>query len=127
MLEYLFAQALLFTAFGVGLDPRQSQVFGAALGPILVGVILGVSTLASGISKPGYTGVCKRARGVLLRLLGCRADGQIGANPARCLGLMTAKNDVQYLHILWLGDLAACMTNGLFYYFIPPYVHRRGM
>lgn len=51
-------QALLFTSFGVGLDPRQAKVFGPALAPILVGIILGLSTLASGISKPGYTGLC---------------------------------------------------------------------
>lgn len=59
VLEYIFAQALIFTAFGVGLDPRQAKVFGAALAPILVGFILGLTTLASSITRPGYTGVCK--------------------------------------------------------------------
>lgn len=34
---------------------------------------------------------------------------------------MVAKNNMQYHYVNWLADLAACMTNGLFYYFIPPY------
>lgn len=59
MLEYFFAQALIFTAFGVGLEPRQGKVFGPALSPILVGLTLGVGTLASSLAKPGYTGMCK--------------------------------------------------------------------
>lgn len=35
-LETMTAFALLFIAFGVGLDPRQKGVFGPALSPILV-------------------------------------------------------------------------------------------
>lgn len=58
-LEYLFALALIFLAFGVGLDPRQGKVFGPALSPILVGATLAFATLASSTAKPGYTGVCK--------------------------------------------------------------------
>lgn len=52
-------------------------------------------------------------------------DRGIGVNPARCMGLMVAKSQLQYHYIHWLADLAACITNGLFYYFIPPYVTRR--
>ena len=59
VLEFIFAQALIFTAFGVGLDPRQAKVFGPALSPILVGLTLGLATLASSLAAPGYTGVCK--------------------------------------------------------------------
>lgn len=59
-LEYMFAQALIFVAFGVGLDPRQGKVFGAALSPILVGASLALGTLASALIKPGYSGVCKK-------------------------------------------------------------------
>ena len=58
-LEYMFAQALIFVAFGVGLDPRQGKVFGAALSPILVGASLSLGTLASSMVKPGYTGICE--------------------------------------------------------------------
>ena len=57
VLEYMFAQMLIFTAFGVGLDPRQGKVFGPALSPVLVGFTLGLGTLASSLAKPGYTGI----------------------------------------------------------------------
>lgn len=36
VLETMTSFALLFIAFGVGLDPRQRQVFGPALSPFLV-------------------------------------------------------------------------------------------
>ena len=58
-LEYMFAQALIFVAFGVGLDPRQAKIFGAALAPFLVGLSLGLGTLASAFIKTGYTGLCE--------------------------------------------------------------------
>jgi hypothetical protein len=35
-LETMTSFALVFIAFGVGLDPRQKGVFGPALSPILV-------------------------------------------------------------------------------------------
>lgn len=59
VLEMMFAQALLFAAFGVGLDPRQKKVFGPAFGPVLVGLTLGFGTLVSALVKPGYSGVGK--------------------------------------------------------------------
>jgi hypothetical protein len=55
----MFALVLIFVAFGVGLDPRQAKVFGAALAPILVGASLAFGTLASSLIKPGYSGICK--------------------------------------------------------------------
>ncbi|KAK0926669.1 hypothetical protein LTR57_004124 [Friedmanniomyces endolithicus] len=102
VLEYLFSQALIFTAFGVGLDPRQGKVFGPALSPVLVGFTLGFGTLASSLAKPGYTG--------------------ISFNSARCLGLMVAKGDMQYHYVHWLAASSAAILNGLFYHFAPPYV-----
>ncbi|KAK5728208.1 hypothetical protein LTR17_012113 [Elasticomyces elasticus] len=102
VLEYMFASALIFTAFGVGLDPRQGKVFGPALSPILVGLTLGFSTLASSFVKPGYSGN--------------------SFNSARCLGLMVAKGDMQYHYIHWLGCVAAAMFHGIVYYVAPPYV-----
>lgn len=59
VLEYMFSLVLLFIAFGVGLDPRQAKVFGAALAPILVGSSLALGTLASTFAKPGWLGICK--------------------------------------------------------------------
>lgn len=55
----MFSQALIFIAFGVGLDPRQGKVFGPAFSPILVGLSLGFGTLTSSLIKEGYSGVCK--------------------------------------------------------------------
>jgi glycerol uptake facilitator-like aquaporin len=106
VLEYMFAQALIFTAFGVGLDPRQRKVFGPALSPVLVGFTLAFGTLASCLAKPGYTG--------------------LSFNPARCMGLMVAKSEMRYHYIHWLGPLAAAMLNGVFYFFAPPYVRGSG-
>ena len=63
VLEYMFAQALIFTAFGVGLDPRQAKVIGPALAPFLVGLVVALGTLASGLTTSGYTGVCKSLLG----------------------------------------------------------------
>ncbi|KAJ5610417.1 hypothetical protein N7510_007136 [Penicillium lagena] len=47
---------LIFLSFSVGLDPRQRQVFGPALGPIFVGIILGITSFGTGYSKVGFTG-----------------------------------------------------------------------
>ncbi|KAM0715336.1 hypothetical protein Q7P37_008834 [Cladosporium fusiforme] len=105
VMEYHFSLALVFLAFGVGLDPRQGKVFGPALSPFLVGLTLGFATLASAIARPGYTGV--------------------SFNPARCMGLMVAKGEMQYHYVHWLGPLSAAMVNGLFYYFAPPYVREK--
>jgi hypothetical protein len=39
-LETMTSFVLIFIAFGVGLDPRQREVFGPALSPILVSIII---------------------------------------------------------------------------------------
>lgn len=59
VLEYVFGQALLFVAFGVGLEPRQAKVLGPAYSLVLVGFALSLATLASVLARPGYTGVCE--------------------------------------------------------------------
>lgn len=48
-------------------------------------------------------------------------------NPARCMGLMVAKNDLQYHYVHWLGPFAASIVHGVFYYFVPPYVRDKSM
>lgn len=70
-LEFMFAQALIFVAFGVGLDPRQAKVFGPAYAPVLVGLSLGFGTLSSSLAKEGYTGVGKFHKS---RIYICKAD-----------------------------------------------------
>jgi hypothetical protein len=59
VLEFMFCLILLFLAFGVALDPRQSQVTGAALAPWLVGMALGVTSWGSSFTRSGYAGACK--------------------------------------------------------------------
>lgn len=51
--------ASIFLAFGVGLDPRQGQVFGPALSPILVGSTVALTQLGTIVVKQGYYGACK--------------------------------------------------------------------
>ena len=53
---------------------------------------------------------------------GSVADVSIAFNPARCMGLMVAKGEMQYHYVHWLGPLAASMVNGMLYHLAPPYV-----
>jgi glycerol uptake facilitator-like aquaporin len=59
VLEFICCLTLLFLSFGVGLDPRQSKVYGTALSPWLVGLSLGVVSWASAFTRLGYGGACK--------------------------------------------------------------------
>jgi len=103
VLETGAALAMIFVAFGVGLDPRQSQVLGAALSPVLVGLTVSLGIFATGFVKEGWYGA--------------------SLNPARCFGLMAAKEDMGGHWIHWLASLTASLVNALFYHFIPPYHH----
>ncbi|KAG8628381.1 hypothetical protein KVT40_004254 [Elsinoe batatas] len=100
-LEYMFTQASIFLAFLIGLDPRQGKTIGPTLGPVLVGLILGFGTWVSAIARPGYTGM--------------------SFNPARCLGMMTAKGEMTNHWVHWVGPLAATFFHGIFYHFNPPW------
>jgi hypothetical protein len=52
---------LIFLSFSVGLDPRQREVFGPALGPVFVGIIpsmvnaLPTDTTEVSMTHPGMT------------------------------------------------------------------------
>ncbi|KAG2421206.1 hypothetical protein HFD88_000822 [Aspergillus terreus] len=59
VLEFICCLTLIFLSFGVGLDPRQVQVYGAALSPWLVGMVLGVVSWGSAYTRKGYAGACK--------------------------------------------------------------------
>ncbi len=74
-LNEVFASfTMLYLAFGVGLDPRQAILFGPKLGPILVGVALGIMSFASSGTIPGYTGA--------------------QMNPARCFAFGVARRSL---------------------------------
>jgi len=62
-----------FLAFGVGLDPRQSKVFGPKLGPFLVACSLGLISFSSVGLAAGYPGV--------------------GMNPSRCFAFAVARDN----------------------------------
>jgi glycerol uptake facilitator-like aquaporin len=100
-LEFTGDLALLVMSFGVGLDPRQKQVFGPALGPIFVGLTLGVVSFGTGFSRKGYNG--------------------ISANPARCFGVFVGSRFPAYHWIHWIGPISAGLVHGMFYFLIPPW------
>ncbi|KAG8943116.1 hypothetical protein FRC04_003196 [Tulasnella sp. 424] len=101
-IEFIAAFALLMVSFGVGLDPRQKQLYGATLGPLLVGLTVGLMTSATSALNPGYTGA--------------------GMFPARCLGLAVGLGKF-YSHdwVWWVPDIAAAALHALLYCAVPPY------
>lgn len=100
-LEFICDLALLFMCFGVGLDPRQRQVFGPALGPIFVGLVLGILTFGTSFTRRGYYGV--------------------SANPARCLGVYVGSRFPGYHWIHWLAAITADAVHGVVYFVVPPW------
>ncbi len=62
-----------FLSFGVGLDPRQHQVFGPKLGPFLTACVLGLVSFSSVGLATGYPGA--------------------GLNPARCFSTAVARGE----------------------------------
>lgn len=101
-IEFMAAFALLMIAFGVGLDPRQKQLYGAAMGPLLVGLTVGLMTSGTSALNPGYTGA--------------------GIFPGRCLGLAVGIGKF-YSHdwVWWVPDIAAAILHGILYCTVPPY------
>ncbi|KAH6841030.1 aquaporin-like protein [Chaetomium sp. MPI-CAGE-AT-0009] len=56
LIEVMSSMTILYLAIGTGLDPRQQVLYGRQLGPVLVGLSLGlVSSSTTGVA-PGYTG-----------------------------------------------------------------------
>jgi glycerol uptake facilitator-like aquaporin len=104
-LEFICDLALLFMSFGVGLDPRQRQVFGPALGPILVGLVLGILSFGTSFTRRGYNGV--------------------SANPARCLGVFVGSRFPRYHWIHWVGAILADIVHGVVYFVAPPWQYSK--
>ncbi|KAH7121601.1 aquaporin-like protein [Dactylonectria macrodidyma] len=101
VIELVTATILLFLAFGVALDPRQSQIVGPTLAPFLVGLSLGTLSFATAFTRYGYGGA--------------------SLNPARCFGVFVGSRFPNWHWIHWIPDLIACMIHGLCYCFIPPW------
>jgi glycerol uptake facilitator-like aquaporin len=100
-LEFMADFTLLFVAFGVGLDPRQKDTFGPALGPFLVGVALGVLSFGTAISRPGYGGA--------------------SMNPARCTGAFVGSRFPGFAWIVWVAPVTAAVLHGGLYWALPPW------
>ena len=100
ILETMSCLSLIFIAYGVGLDPRQKAVYGPALGPLFIGLALGLCTFVTAALKPGYTGA--------------------SLNPARCFGLMAAewRWDLHWVH--WADPIIAGALHGVLYWAVPP-------
>jgi len=100
VLETMTCLALIFIVYGAGLDPRRGAVYGPALGPVLIGLTLGLCTFVTGALKPGYAGA--------------------SLHPARCFGLMAAQGrwDLHWVH--WVGPFVAGALNGALHWAIIP-------
>ncbi|PYI04020.1 MIP transporter [Aspergillus sclerotiicarbonarius CBS 121057] len=101
VLEFICCLILIFLSFGVGLDPRQVRVYGAALSPWLVGMVLGVVSLGSAYTREGYAGA--------------------SLNPARCFGVYVGSSFPGYHWIHWVAPIAAAIGHGVVYYLVPPW------
>lgn len=117
-IEFAACSALLFAAFGVGLDPRQRSIIPPGLAPFLVGLSLGVISWMTGYARSGYGGA--------------------SLNPARCFGAYVGSSFPGYhWHQWWVvlplpcflrchsqmhrvGDICACLFHGLIYCISPP-------
>ncbi|ETI25992.1 hypothetical protein G647_02769 [Cladophialophora carrionii CBS 160.54] len=91
---------LLVLAFGVGLDPRQREIFGPALGPIFVGLAAGSMALLTAYSLPGYGGA--------------------GLNAARCFGIFVGSRFPGWHWVHWVAPFVASIFHGLVYFLVPP-------
>ena len=98
--EFVGSLLLLVLAFGVGLDPRQAELFGPALGPVLVGLAAGSTALSMAFSRPGYGGA--------------------SLNPARCFGVFVGSRFPAWAWITWVGPIAASLAHGVVYFLVPP-------
>jgi glycerol uptake facilitator-like aquaporin len=91
---------LLVLAFGVGLDPRQREIFGPALGPIFVGLAAGSIALLTAYTLPGYGGA--------------------GLNAARCFGIFVGSRFPGWHWVHWVAPFVASIFHGLVYFLVPP-------
>ncbi|KAM4068042.1 major intrinsic protein domain-containing protein [Hirsutella rhossiliensis] len=85
--EFFASFILLFLAYGVALDPRQPMVYGQRLGPLLVGLSLGLTSFATSGIAPGYPGP--------------------QLNPAVCFAFGVARRDLSGQWIWWFASAAA--------------------
>ena len=91
---------VLYLAYGVGLDPRQAIFFGPRVGPLLVGVTIGLMTFATSGSVPGFAGA--------------------QMNPARCFAYAITRREMEHQWIWWIAPAAASILFSMMYNWVPP-------
>lgn len=100
-IEYTVGLALIIIAFGVGFDPRNRDILGAILGPLFLGLLVGVLNLGFGFPKQGYGGP--------------------SLHPGRCFGAYVGSRFPGYHWIHWVGPICASATHAVMYYALPPW------
>ncbi|CUS06692.1 unnamed protein product [Tuber aestivum] len=113
VIEFASCCIVLFIAFGVGLDPRQRDIFGPALGPMLIGLAIAIISFITGIMRQGYTGASVEDEAYRYT--------PVAMNPSRCLGIVSATQTFRGHWVTWAGAIAAACLNGLLYILVPPH------
>ena len=101
IIETFCSFILLFIAYGVALDPRQGKLFGPMMGPLAVGVALGLVSFAAAGLVPGYTGA--------------------SMNPTRCFAFAITRRNFYSQWIWWVGPILGAIIHALAYHAVPPY------
>ncbi|KZF23374.1 aquaporin-like protein [Xylona heveae TC161] len=101
LIEVVSSFTLLFLSFGVGLDPRQARLYGAYIGPLAVGCVLGLVTFASAGIVPGYTGA--------------------SMFPGRCFAFAIARGNFSNQWVWWVGPIGGSFLQAFTYWVAPPY------
>ncbi|KAM7201881.1 aquaporin-like protein [Rhypophila sp. PSN 637] len=100
LIETISGLTVLILAIGNGLDPRRQALYGHRLGPLLVGLSVGLVLCAGTGLAPGYTGP--------------------GLNPTRGLALAIAGNHWQNHWVWWVGPALGSILSAAMYNFAPP-------
>lgn len=104
--EIMGSLLALFLAFGVGLDPRQREVYGPALAPALVGLVIGSLALSFSFALEGYGGA--------------------SINPGRCFGAFIGSRFPTWHWIHWVAIVVASAVHGFLYSVLRPQTFESG-
>ena len=111
--EFFFTFCLLFFAFGIAFEPKQREVFGPVLAPILIGMGLGLILFASS-SLPSAAG-------------GGPGAGIPSMNWSVCFGPSVALWSFEPTHWVYpIGTLACSAVHGLLFLGSPPHHDKEG-
>lgn len=100
VVEFCGCSLILFLAFGIGLDPRQAELFGPGLSPPLVGLSVAAVGYSLGFSHTGYGGA--------------------SLNPGRCFGVFVGSRFGSWTWVNWVGAILASVSHGIVYALVPP-------